>query len=417
MSRRLPSHSLLVFLLLSAACRTAAGPDEVPLIGGLPRALTPTEQALAAASNAFGFALLRETNASFADSNLVIAPLSAMMALGMALQGAESTTFTEMRSAMALGSWERDEIAAAARSLVDLLTAVDPRVRIRIANALFYRESFGAALEREYLQNLQRWFSAEAMGLDFAAPQAPNAINDWARRKTDGLVPRIVDRLPPNLVLILLNAVYFKGEWRTAFDRQATRPLPFRTASGAEVPVATMSGRMRIRAGTLGDGTQVGELPYGGDAYVMTIVLPPPGQALRDYAASIDTARWNTLLATLVQGEYVVQLPKLSLAWEDSLNDELRAMGMRQAFRPGEADFTRMSRIAGRELYIDLVKQKSFVAVDESGTTAAAVTSVGIGIVSMPTTFEVNRPFLFAIRERHSGTILFLGKVADPSSG
>lgn len=407
----------LFVLLVCAACRTAAGPDEPPLIGGLPRALTPTEQNLAAASNALGFALLRHTSDSFADSNVVIAPLSAMMALGMALQGAESATFTEMRNALALGFSDRDQIAMATRSLMDLLAGVDPHVRIRIANALFYRQDFEPALELEYLQNLQRWFSAEASGLDFAAPQASNAINDWIHRKTDGLIPRIVDRLPPDLVLILLNAVYFKGEWRTAFDRQATRLIPFRTATGGEVSVPTMSGRMRFRAGTLGDGTQVGELPYGGDAYVMTIVLPPPGRTLRDYVASLDTARWNALLATLTQREYIVQLPKLRLVWEDSLNDELRAMGMRQAFRPGEADFTRMSRIAGRELYIDLVKQKTFVEVNESGTTAAAATSVGIGIVSMPPVFEVNRPFLFAIRERHSGTILFLGKVADPSSG
>jgi serpin B len=160
----------------------------------------------------------------------------------------------------------------------------------------------------------------------------------------------------------------------------------------------------------------VAELPYGGDAFVMTLVLPDEGVDLNTFVGGLTPSAWQALTANLQDARDGTDfhLPKFTLAWEDTLNNELQAMGMQQAFKPRQAQFTRISSTRGNDLYIDFVKQKAFVDVNEVGTEAAAVTVVGIGEVSAPMPVRFDRPFVFAIRERLSGTVLFLGKIVEP---
>jgi serpin B len=158
----------------------------------------------------------------------------------------------------------------------------------------------------------------------------------------------------------------------------------------------------------------VAELPYGGDAFVMTILLPDEGLDINTFLSGLSSATWTQATADLRDSDVDLYLPKFRLAWEDTLNDELKRLGMRQAFKPDSARFTRISRTLGDKLYIDFVKQKAFVDVNEVGTEAAAVTVVGIGVTSAPVPVRVDRPFVFAIRERLSGTVLFLGKIVEP---
>jgi serpin B len=158
----------------------------------------------------------------------------------------------------------------------------------------------------------------------------------------------------------------------------------------------------------------VAELPYGGDAFVMTILMPDEGVDVNTFVAQLTLDAWQSATASLRDSDAPLSLPKFRLAWEDTLNDELKSLGMRRAFQPDEAEFTRISRTVGNSLYIDFVKQKAFVDVNEVGTEAAAVTVVGIGVTSAPQPVNIDRPFVFAIRERLSGTILFLGKIVEP---
>ena len=148
----------------------------------------------------------------------------------------------------------------------------------------------------------------------------------------------------------------------------------------------------------------------------MTILLPEDGADIDAFASQLTQASWQLATASLQKGEVELHLPKFTMKWQDSLNEPLKSLGMRLAFRGGEADFTRMSQSAGRDLFISFVRQNTFVDVNEEGTEAAAVTVVGVGITSAPVKVivRINRPFIFAIRENLSGTILFLGKIVDP---
>jgi serpin B len=159
---------------------------------------------------------------------------------------------------------------------------------------------------------------------------------------------------------------------------------------------------------------QIIDLPYGGGAFTMTILLPHQGKSIRDVIPTLTADSWAAAIAGTTNRSMDLAMPKFSLEWEALLNDPLKALGMRLPFAAGDADFSRMSSTAGRQLYISKVKQKAFVDVHEEGTEAAAVTSVQIDVVSLPPGIRIDRPFLFAIRERLSGTIVFMGKIVRP---
>jgi serpin B len=252
-------------------------------------------------------------------------------------------------------------------------------------------------------------------GLDFRVPSTVDTVNAWASSNTNGKIPRILDRIDPQIVMLLMNAIYFKGDWRAAFKTSETSSQPFRSLRGVDVPVQMMHRKGGFRSGRISNAT-VAELPYGGDAYVMTILLPDENINVNTFVSSLTPATWQQATANLHDADVDVYLPKFKLAWEDTLNDELKRLGMRQAFIPDGAQFTRISRTMGNALYIDFVKQKAYVDVNEEGTEAAAVTVVGVGVTSAPVPVRIDRPFVFAIRERLSGTVLFLGKIVEPKA-
>lgn len=415
----LPSRRWIPLIaLLVTACSDAAGPDDgsPPLIAALPRQLTSVEAEMISATNSFGFNLLKEVNATFADSNVFMSPLSASMALGMTMNGAEGTTFTEMRSTLRLGTRTYDELNSSYQSLIELLRGLDPKVEFQIANAIYYDlADMGAAVEPAFLSQSQEFFDAEVKGLDFRLAGTVDTVNAWASRNTNGRIPKIIDEIQAQIVMLLMNAIYFKGDWRAGFKTAETSSQPFHALRGTDVTVQMMHRKGGFRQGRIANAT-VAELPYGGDAFVMTILLPDENLNINSFLASLTPAMWQQATANLDSSRVDLYLPKFKLAWEDTLNDELKRMGMIQAFRPNEARFTRISRSLGESLYVDFVKQKAFVDVNEVGTEAAAVTVVGIGVTSAPIPVRIDRPFIFAIRERLSGTVLFLGKIVEPKS-
>jgi len=406
---------LLATVAIVAACSDATGPSGgARRITELPRALSSGELAVIGASNAFGFNLLRELDRTRSNSNIFMSPLSASMALGMTMNGAAGQTFDEMRSTLGFGAQSSAEINASYRSLIDMLRALDPTVDVRIANAIWYRAGF--PFEASFLDESKQFFDAKVAPLDFAAPDAVPTINDWVRASTNGKIDNIVDGpIPGDVVMYLINAIYFNGSWTTRFDKRLTKQDQFTTVDGSAAPIAMMRRTDTVRVAETVDA-QVVELPYGGDAFAMTIILPKPGESIAALVSSLSADAWQATLAALTSEKVELYMPKFSLRWEALLNDPLESLGMRQAFQGDVADFTRMSRSAGSELYISKVKQKSFVDVHEEGTEAAAATSVEISVTCTcgPRVIRIDRPFVFAIRERLSGTILFLGKIVRP---
>jgi serpin B len=398
------------------ACGDPAAPDGTPpIISALPRQLTTVEAEMVGAANTFGVTLFKAVNTSFADSNVFLSPLSASMALGMTMNGAEGITFEEMRSTLGFGARNYQELNTAYESLIGLLRSIDPKVEFRIANAIYYDlADLGSAVEPAFLSESEQHFDAEVKGLDFRRPETVDTVNDWASRNTNGRIPQIIDEIQDQIVMLLMNAIYFKGDWRAGFKTSDTRNETFHALHG-DVSVPTMHRKGGFRQGRLSNAT-VAELPYGGDAFVMTILLPDEDVNINTFVAGFVPSTWQEATANLDSSSVELSLPKFRLAWEDTLNDELKSMGMRRAFVPDSAEFTRISRAIGNHLYIDFVKQKAFVDVNEVGTEAAAVTVVGVGVTSAPIPLHINRPFVFAIRERLSGTVLFIGKIIEPKA-
>jgi serine protease inhibitor len=401
---------IVVLALTPTACELATG-TEGPL-QELPRPLTAAESKVVAGSNRFAFDLLREVNAVQEGENLFLSPLSVSMALGMTMNGAAGTTFDEMRAGLGFGSLTQEEINASYRSLLDLLLGLDRRVEMVVANSVWYRRGF--PFERSFLDTVERGFDADVRDLDFASPAAAATVNEWVSLNTRGKIGRILDAVGRDDVMYLINAIYFKGVWVQQFDRQATRADVFVGPGGRQIPVRMMRTSGAFRYASTHEYQAI-DLPYGNGAYTMTIVLPHPGRDPNELIRSLDDAKWNAIVDGLVESRLDVWLPRFRLEYEVGLVEALQALGIRSAFVPGAADFSRMSGPAGTDLFISSVKHKTFVDVDEEGTEAAAVTKVTISVTSAPPGIRVDRPFLFAIRERFSGTILFTGKIVDPS--
>lgn len=402
---------LLAAILLALACSdspTAPGP-----ITQLPRQLTAAELGVIAASNSFAFGLLREVNRAHADSNVFLSPLSASMALGMTVNGAAGTTLDSMRAALGFGGVPLADINASYQSLITLLRGLDPNVDFRIANSIWYRQGF--PFEASFLDLGRRYFDARIEALDFADPGAPDVINGWVNDNTNGRIPTIVDQIPADAVMYLINAIYFKGAWTFRFDAADTRDGPFFGPGGATAPARFMSLRDTLRYYE-NDSLQAVDLAYGGGPFAMTVVLPREGGDVNALIGGLTASGWRDLTGRFAATDLDLYLPKFRLTWEDSLNAPLRALGMAIAFRRDTADFSGMS-LEGRHLFISKVKQKTFVDVNEEGTEAAAATVVEIGATSVGPgrpVMRADRPFLFAIRERYSGTLLFVGKIVRP---
>lgn len=412
------SRSLGALVVGATLAVSACGSDPVTAptpLDKLPRSLTAAEQETVRAGNAFTFDLLREVARRKAGKNVFISPLSASMALGMTLNGAAGSTESAMRATLGFGSRTTADLNATYRELRTLLLGLDPSVQIVIANALWYRQ--GLPVEPAFLSTLRTDYAADARAANFADVAGTlAAINGWANTQTSGRIPKVLDTIRPDEVMFLLNALYFKGKWREQFDRQRTQSAPFQRDGGSPVSVPLMSrDNTTIKTG-FANGVQVGELAYGNSAYVMTVLLPPLGTTADALAAGLDAARWDALVGALHETKMTVTLPRFTLKYEDEWKDVLTTLGMGIAFAPNQADFTRMSSL-GRQMYLTFVKQNTFVQVDEEGTEAAAVTTVGVGLTSLPPSFRVDRSFVFAIRERFSGAVLFVGKVVDPTAG
>jgi serpin B len=406
--------ALLLPLLVACA---GVEPGVTPIME-LPRTLTQAETRLVQADNAFTFGLLHEALASEpAGANVFVSPLSVAMALGMTYNGADGATAAAFEQTLRLSGLTRDQINASYRGLIDMLRALDPTTTFRIANAIWYRQDY--VFDPAFLQTNRTWFDAEVRALDFADPGAAGTINAWVNDATSGRIPVILDPpIPDDMIMYLVNAIYFKGTWTHRFDPARTSPQPFSLEGGGtvQVPLMTHGAEVPVR-GTEGALASVVDLPYGGGAFSMTIVLPAPGQTVHAVAAQLDQARWDAWIAALDSGEVTVYLPKFTLRYElEAMDAVLKSLGLAPAYCDAAGlppDFTRMD--PSGQACISQVKHKTFVLVDEAGTEAAAVTSVGVGVTSAPPMVRVDRPFLFAIRERLSGTILFIGRVMDPT--
>ena len=397
-----------VLLLLLTACESPVGPGGVPpLLTQLPRALSPAELRIIDGANAFAFDLLREATRNLpADSNAFLSPLSASMALGMALNGANGETFDSMQATLRLSGMTEADINQGYKDLIALLLGLDSRTEMRIANSMWGDQRL--TLLPAFVDAGKMFFDAEVSTLDFSSPTAVSIINDWVSRKTNKRIPTLLEEIRAEEVLFLINAIYFKGKWRDAFEVKNTVDGPFQAADGRSRTAKLMSQTDTLRYHETAEYQAV-DLLYGNGAFAMTVLLPQPGHTPVELLAGMNPEKWNELTGRFHTEKINLMLPRFRLEYSRQLEHDLTTLGMGIAFDDSRADLYRIADVRPDRLYITRVDQKTFVEVNEEGTEAAAATSVGIGVTSAPPSMVVDRPFMFAIRERLSGTIVFLG--------
>ncbi len=399
---------LIVILLLSTLIYCDSQVFLLPHIE-VERPLSQQEKSLVATDNAFGIRLFQEINQTQADTNIFISPLSVSMALGMTYNGSAGTTEEAMRTTLGFGDMSKEEMNASYRSLIDLLQALDSSVIFEIANSIWSRAGF--SVKQGFIDINRQFFDAEVQELNFSLPSAPGTINDWIADKTHGKIDNVITSIPPETMMYVINAIYFLGFWRTQFDPNLTADESFASPVGS-VPCRMMHLESRLRYYET-DTFQAVDLPYGKDKYSMTAVLPKSGFAVDSLISYLTPEDLITLNTLFVEQDVILSFPKFKLEYEIELKDVLIALGMGVAFDPSYADFTQIN--SRGDLYISGVLHKTFVEVDEEGTEAAAVTVVELGRTSIGgKRFSADHPFLFIIRDNHSGTILFIGKIVEP---
>lgn len=400
-----------LLILMAALCLQCTDkPTQSPPTSE-PIDLTESEKALIESDNSFGLNLFREIVAEEKDKNIFISPLSVSMALGMTYNGANGATRETMEATLELSDLTMEEVNASYQHLISALMRIDPEVKMHLANSIWYLPSRHPV--DSFLDVCIEYFNAQVTGIDFSDPQAAPIINGWVEENTNGKIKDIVeDPIDPLTVLILINAIYFKGTWTYQFDAEQTQDETFYLSDGSEIQVPMMAQRSLFR-NYANDEFQAVELPYGDGTFSMTIFLPNYWADIDALIEKFEPETLDSWMGSFSSDSLDIFLPKFTLEYELKLNDVLTVLGMGIAFTPGMADFSNM--FPGGGPWISKVMHKSFVEVNEEGTEAAAATSVHFFESGISGEFRVNRPFLFMIRENETETILFIGKVMDPT--
>jgi serpin B len=367
--------------------------------------------AVAAAYNRFGLELLAQTRHAVQSKNYFLSPAGLAFALAMVENGAKGETLRQFAATLQGNGISLDDLNAANKALLDLLTSSDPKLKLEIANGMWTDKN--ALLEPEFVAANKSFYNAQVFNADFQDRDTVKTINDWVSAQTDGKITQMVQApLDPMLRLIVLDAVYFKGQWANPFDPKQTKELPFTLAGGDVVKNSRMvkSGKFRYFEN---DDFQAVDLPYAGEGFSMEVFLPK--KTLDDLFKNFTAEQFQQWTKQMELRGGILELPKFKLQNEYELKPVLSVMGMQQAFTP-EADFRGISK---ERIYISRIEQKTYVDVNEEGTEAAAVTGIfatrSAAVAELrPFYMDVNHPFLMAIYERKTGLILFLGAIMDP---
>ena len=401
---------VLVIFLISSLINSCSKNDENVFTPGNIN-LSLKQQSIIQNTNDFGIRLFKSINSTAGNTNLFISPLSISMALGMTYNGSAGSTKTAFEQTLGYTGMDQKDINSTYKSLLDYFPTCDNKVTLDIANSIWYRQDFPVL--QNFIDTNKKYFNAQISPLDFNDPGAKDIINKWVSDNTNNKIPTIIDEIKPEHVMFLINAVYFKGLFKMTFDKTKTADAPFKLPDGTSKQVLMMNQKASHLFFENSVFSSL-ELPYSNGRYNMEIFVPKDGSTVDDIINQLTVPVWNNWLNSYtLQQEVIVNLPKFKFSYEETLNNSLTALGLGVAFT-SSADFTNINQ--GGKLLISEVKHKTYVDVNEEGTEAAAVTSVGISVTSVGNEvyFNVDRPFLFMISEKESKSILFVGKVMDP---
>lgn len=359
----------------------------------------------------FTFEFIDRINAE-AKKDYIISPLSMQFLLGMILDGAQGETADQIAGVLGYGAGETAQVNEYCLSMLTQLPKLDKKTKIAIANAIYVDEGYD--LKDSFKSEVGKYYNAEIANLDFSkGSEALKEINGWCSKNTNGMIPKILDEVSTDMLAYLLNALYFKGQWKDKFSKSRSAEETFTDEDGAKSQVTMMKTEKKFPYAE-SDIYQAVRLPYGNGAYAMTVLLPKKGHTVADVSATLRKSDWESVRYEFNTREVDLWLPRFETKYNIKLNDLLSAMGMPDAFDEVKADFKAMSDDA---LCLSFVQQHAAIKVDEEGTEAAAVSSAGmIKESAMPmdnAVFHADHPFLYLITESSTGVVLFAGRYSN----
>jgi len=372
-------------------------------------------QQMAAHYNSFGFQLFEATRKSHPEQNIFISPPGVGITLSMIQNGAQGPTRREITRALGVDSLTPGEIGSGNKLLIGQLSALDPNLRLEIANSLWADHAF--SIKAGFISQARDFYDAEVATLDFRNPASVAEINSWASRHTHGLIPAILDSLGDLDALVAVNAVYFKGHWYSEFAKTSTSNKPFKLTDGTKIshPRMSQSGMFPYYETR---SFQLISLPYRGGA-TMEILLPKG--AINCILNGLTFRRWQGWISDMQDRSGLIELPRFKIEKEYDFKAPLASLGVRRGFDRKMADFSQIADSTSPRVYVGEFEQKTYVDVDEEGTVASAVTwgiaaLTGINEKPPPPPFQmiVDHPFFVVIREDSTGAILFMGAILDP---
>lgn len=405
---------LLFCVTLFFQCQTA---DDVAPTPNTNNSLDCVEQpdacSVNAASTAFGLNLFRELHREDPDHNIFISPLSISTALSMTVNGAAGDTRTAMMQVLEQQNIDLNAVNQGYQQLLTLLPQLDESVSLQLANSIWYKQGF--QVRPPFLDTNETYYGSEVAALDFSDPGSVDVINGWISDNTNGLIDHVLSDIPADVVMYLINAIYFKGAWLHEFDPEATVPYPFQLQDGSSTEVEMMGLGQQVLPYLETDLFEAVDLAYGDSIFTISLILPKHDVDMDAVVEELKAENWQNWASSFNNREIMFGMPKFTLEYKESLKKTLTTLGMGIAFGDGNTDF---SNIAQADLLIDDVIHQSFLEVNEAGTEAAAVTVVVIVETSVPLvpTVVLNRPFLFVIRENQHNGILFIGKMMNPGA-
>lgn len=403
---------LLVFCLfiMTSSCSSDNNenknlPDAKPII------LKPDFKKKLAQDNQFAIYFFKTTLRNDKEPFTFISPLSLSIALNMTLNGANGTSKSEMQTTLHNTNYDIDQINEYSKTLREALIKVDPSTQFSIANSIWYRNTFN--VETSFINTNKLNYNAEIKPVDFSSNDAVNQINNWSALNTNNRIPKLIENTSAETTMYIVNATYFKGSWKSAFEKKNTAKKTFYAEDKTTQDIQMMNQESTFNYSSE-DNYSCLELPYGNKAFSMVILLPNEGKTITDAINSLNSDSWSSTLSKLKPKAVNLDLPRFKLSAKYDLEKLiLPQMGMIVPFDQKLADFTGINK--SNDLHISAVSHNTFVEVDEEGTEAAAVTKVDIGITSLPESqiqhFNVNKPFLFVITEKSTEIILFIGKI------
>lgn len=363
----------------------------------------------------FSIKLYKELAKNKKDKNLLVSPFSISSALGMTINGAAGKTKRDMSSVLGFDNTNLLPANHAYKRTMQSLSNLKS-TRLEIANGLFGRKEI--KFKSKFLELNKNYYNAGLKLLNFSDPSALGLINNWVSEKTRGKIPKIINNLSDDDVLVLINAIYFKGTWKYAFNKSNTRSQSFFTTRDKEKSVKMMHLSRKFPYFET-ENFQSVTLPYKDTRLSLKLFLPKKNSDLSMFESGITEEQWKKWKNRFSYRKGHVGLPRFKIKDKMGLKVPLSNLGMADAFNPNKANLTGIAKTKGN-LYISKVKHKTFMEVNEKGTEAAAATAVkvalkgGAPVRQSPFTMILNRPFFFALYDRSTDTILFMGHIVDP---